>query len=54
EQQKGGGSTENSLSAVPTETNTIAEIKAYLDSKKISYPSTANKADLLALIPKTE
>lgn len=35
---------------VPTEANTIAEIKAYLDAKGIDYTGKTLKADLLALI----
>ncbi|AZZ61488.1 50S ribosomal protein L20 [Oenococcus sp. UCMA 16435] len=34
----------------PTAASTVAEIKAYLDSEKIKYLSSAKKADLLALI----
>ncbi|MDD1403493.1 HeH/LEM domain-containing protein [Ligilactobacillus salivarius] len=34
----------------PTSANTVAEIKAYLDKKKISYPSSANKDALLGLV----
>ncbi|SYW20673.1 50S ribosomal protein L20 [Oenococcus oeni] len=34
----------------PTAASTIAEIKAYLDSESIKYPSSAKKADLLALV----
>lgn len=34
----------------PTDANTVAEIKAYLDKKGISYPSNATKQDLLALV----
>ncbi|MBU7456317.1 30S ribosomal protein S16 [Leuconostoc fallax] len=34
----------------PTEKNTVAEIKAYLDAQSIAYPSSAKKADLLALV----
>lgn len=37
--------------SVPTANSTVAEIKAYLDAHKISYTSSANKADLLKLIP---
>lgn len=32
-----------------TSNNTVAEIKAFLDAKGIAYPSTATKAELLAL-----
>ncbi|PDH78186.1 50S ribosomal protein L20 [Oenococcus oeni] len=34
----------------PTTVSTVAEIKAYLDSESIKYPSSAKKADLLALV----
>lgn len=34
----------------PTDANTVAEIKAYLDGEGIEYPSNATKADLLALV----
>ncbi|KGI01613.1 50S ribosomal protein L20 [Oenococcus oeni] len=34
----------------PTTASTVAEIKAYLDSESIKYPSSAKKADLLALV----
>ncbi|EJO02568.1 50S ribosomal protein L20 [Oenococcus oeni] len=34
----------------PTAASTVAEIKAYLDSESIKYPSSAKKADLLALV----
>lgn len=34
----------------PTGNNTVAEIKAYLDDKGITYPAGATKADLLALV----
>jgi hypothetical protein len=37
--------------AKPTESNTIPEIKAYLDQQGISYASNENKAGLLALVP---
>jgi small subunit ribosomal protein S16 len=33
----------------PTEKNTVAEIKAYLDAQGTEYASSAKKADLLAL-----
>lgn len=36
--------------SVPTEANTITEIKAYLDTKGISYTSSMTKAELLNLI----
>lgn len=38
----------------PTAKNTVAEIKVYLDSEGISYPSNAVKADLLALVESGE
>lgn len=34
----------------PTEKNTVAEIKAYLDTQGTEYASSAKKADLLALV----
>ncbi len=34
----------------PTTASTVAEIKAYLDSESIKYPSSAKKVDLLALV----
>ncbi|WP_420704569.1 HeH/LEM domain-containing protein [Leuconostoc mesenteroides] len=34
----------------PTDANTVAEIKAWLDAHNVSYPSNAVKADLLALV----
>jgi small subunit ribosomal protein S16 len=34
----------------PTEKNTVAEIKAYLDAQGVEYTSSAKKADLLALV----
>ncbi len=34
----------------PTTASTVAEIKAYLDSESIKYPSSAKKADLLSLV----
>lgn len=34
----------------PTEKNTVAQIKEYLDANGIEYPSSAKKADLLALV----
>ena len=34
----------------PTSSNTIAEIKAYLDSVGTSYDSSASKSELLALV----
>ena len=37
--------------AKPTEDNTVAEIKAYLDQEEIAYTSSQTKAELLALIP---
>ncbi len=34
----------------PTSSNTVAEIKAYLDSVGTSYDSSASKSELLALV----
>ncbi|MDG9733293.1 30S ribosomal protein S16 [Leuconostoc pseudomesenteroides] len=34
----------------PTEKNTVAEIKVYLDAQGTEYASSAKKADLLALV----
>ncbi|WP_308556126.1 HeH/LEM domain-containing protein [uncultured Lactobacillus sp.] len=34
----------------PTDANTVEEIKSYLDSHGISYPSNALKSDLLRLV----
>ncbi len=34
----------------PTETDTVAVIKAWLDEKGVSYAASATKADLLALV----
>ncbi|TOY70920.1 30S ribosomal protein S16 [Leuconostoc citreum] len=39
-----------STAAKPTEKNTVAEIKAYLDAQGTQYASSAKKADLLALV----
>lgn len=39
-------------STKPTDSQTIPEIKAYLDSHNITYASNASKADLLALANK--
>lgn len=36
--------------AKPTEKNTVAEIKTYLDAQGTEYASSAKKADLLALV----
>ncbi|MFK4900598.1 fibronectin type III domain-containing protein [Lactococcus petauri] len=36
--------------SIPNETSTVADIKAYLDSQSIAYPSTAKKDELLTLI----
>ena len=38
----------------PTEDNTVAEIKAYLDQESIDYGSGATKSELLALVPGDE
>jgi hypothetical protein len=35
---------------VPTAKNTVAEIKAYLDSKGIAYDTKSKKADLLKIV----
>lgn len=35
---------------IPTSESTVAEIKTYLNTQDISYPSKAKKADLLSLI----
>ncbi|WP_415609512.1 HeH/LEM domain-containing protein [Leuconostoc pseudomesenteroides] len=40
--------------AKPTDTNTVAEIKAWLDAHNVSYPSNSVKADLLALVNDTD
>lgn len=40
--------------AKPTDANTVAEIKAWLDAHGVSYPSSAVKADLLALVNDTD
>ncbi len=40
--------------AKPTDANTVAEIKAWLDAHNVSYPSNAVKADLLALVNDTD
>jgi len=34
----------------PTANDTVATIKAWLDQENIDYPSSANKADLVALL----
>nr|WP_276521762.1 HeH/LEM domain-containing protein [Weissella diestrammenae] len=34
----------------PSDKNTVAEIKAYLDAQNVEYASSAKKADLLALV----
>ena len=38
----------------PTEDNTVAEIKAYLDQEEVSYSSGDTKSELLALVPGDE
>jgi len=38
----------------PTEDNTVAEIKAYLDQESIDYGSGDTKSELLALVPGDE
>lgn len=40
--------------AKPTDANTVAEIKAWLDAHGVSYSSSAVKADLLALVNDTD
>nr|WP_236697727.1 HeH/LEM domain-containing protein [Weissella kandleri] len=40
----------NADSAKPSDKNTVAEIKAYLDAKGVDYNSSAKKADLLELV----
>ncbi len=40
--------------AKPTDANTVAEIKAWLDAHNVSYSSSAVKADLLALVNDTD
>ncbi|WP_420537887.1 HeH/LEM domain-containing protein [Leuconostoc mesenteroides] len=40
--------------AKPTDANTVAEIKEWLDAHKVSYQSNAVKADLLALVNDTD
>ncbi len=40
--------------AKPTDANTVAEIKAWLDAHNVAYPSSAVKADLLALVNDTD
>lgn len=40
--------------AKPTDANTVAEIKAWLDAHNVAYPSNAVKADLLALVNDTD
>ena len=37
--------------ATPDESNTVAEIKAYLDQEDIAYTSSQTKSELLALVP---
>lgn len=41
---------DNANSAKPSDKNTVAEIKAYLDAKGVDYNSSAKKADLLELV----
>lgn len=38
----------------PTSDNTVVEIKAFLDEKGISYNASANKSELLELVPKDD
>lgn len=40
--------------AKPTDANTVAEIKAWLDVHNVSYPSNAVKVDLLTLVNDTD
>ncbi|MGX4593987.1 HeH/LEM domain-containing protein [Leuconostoc sp. JNUCC 76] len=40
--------------AKPTDANTVAEIKAWLDTHSVSYQSNVVKADLLALVNDTD
>lgn len=40
----------DSTTEKPNDSNTVAEIKAYLDGKGIKYTSYMTKAELLALI----
>jgi hypothetical protein len=40
--------------AKPTDANTVAEIKAWLDAHGVSYPSSAVKANLLVLVNDTD
>ena len=47
---KKSASEKPAASAKPTEKNTVAEIKAYLDAQGTEYASSAKKADLLALV----
>ncbi|MCT4390229.1 hypothetical protein EFS57_07460 [Leuconostoc falkenbergense] len=42
------------MPAKPTDANTVAEIKAWLDVHGVSYPSSAIKANLLALVNDTD
>lgn len=42
--------TKEASSKKPTDKNTVAEIKAYLDAQGTAYTSSAKKADLLALV----
>ncbi|WP_281346952.1 HeH/LEM domain-containing protein [Weissella coleopterorum] len=38
------------MDSKPSEKNTVAEIKAFLDAQGVEYASSAKKADLLALV----
>ena len=40
----------DTAAAKPSDKNTVAEIKAYLDAQGVEYASSAKKADLLALV----
>ncbi|KGO31780.1 50S ribosomal protein L20 [Oenococcus alcoholitolerans] len=50
EKKDGSNNSSNKDEEKPTSKSTVAEIKAYLDSKGIKYASSAKKADLLGLI----
>lgn len=48
--EEGGGEAFSASLEKPTDSNTVAEIKAYLDMVGTDYPSSATKAELLALV----
>ncbi|COI16997.1 hypothetical protein [Weissella confusa] len=50
DEQAGVNETVEETVEKPTDKNTVADIKAYLDANKIEYADDAKKADLLALI----